>query len=164
MAELEKIIQSSVGGEGDLLEKSMYFERADQQDLHNLQADKEHLEEELARQREQIFLLEKTNEQLKAHCGELEDATSAARHEVESLQIQNESMRIILKAQEFEKYRPEAPKQLLEEDECLSEEEEQRLREELEDVRRRLEESHSMLKLQSQKTFEENRKVLKLTS
>jgi hypothetical protein len=31
-------------------------------------------------------------------------------------------------------------------------------------MRRRLEESQSMLKLQSQKTFEENRKALKLTS
>lgn len=61
VGELQKIIQSSVGGQGDLLEKSMYLERIDQQDLHNLQADKEHLEEELARQREQIFLLQKGN-------------------------------------------------------------------------------------------------------
>jgi hypothetical protein len=40
ITELEKIIQSNVGGESDILEKSMYLERIDQQDLHNLQAEK----------------------------------------------------------------------------------------------------------------------------
>jgi hypothetical protein len=38
------------------------------------------------------------------------------------------------------------------------------LQEELEETRRRLDECQNMLKLQSQKTFEENRRVLKLTS
>lgn len=69
ITELEKIIQSSVGGEpGDLLEKSMYLEKIDHNDLHNLQEEKEKLEEELIKQREQIFFLAKNNENLEAQC------------------------------------------------------------------------------------------------
>ena len=53
-----------------MLEKSMYLEKIDHNDLHNLQEEKEKLEEELIKQREQIFFLAKSNENLEAQCSE----------------------------------------------------------------------------------------------
>lgn len=48
----------------------MYLEKIDHSDLHMLQEEKERVEEELIKQREQIFFMAKNNENLEAQCQE----------------------------------------------------------------------------------------------
>jgi RNase adaptor protein for sRNA GlmZ degradation len=123
--ELEKIIQGSAGADmADFLEKSMYLEKFDPKEIHQLQDDKDQLEDQLARQREQLFALKKDSDAAADKYNDLKATTENLKRDYETVLIQNESMKINLKAMEFDKYgqvEVRSPLQkLLDEGDCVS--------------------------------------------